>query len=1011
VSTASAGPLRTFAAVLIGTVVLTLLGQRTATPNAASSLGPSDAVSGHTPVVATVVWQQPAPDHGPGTITATGPAAALPSATAQAVVVRAPVNGVHDSLYRLARDTLDNPDRWPEIFALNEGAPQPGGHRLTVPSLIYPGEELRLPAGAHPYAPGSLTAPAQPAPASSPGSAPPTGSAHPPTSTTPPTSTPPAASSTTTPVPSTGARAPGTAASTPTAAPPAGSSAPPSGRQSGGLQLGTEIFLGLGLAAAISAALMLARYRYRRGYQPGSGRRDDLPVAPVVYQLRLAHLRATRPDPDDDLDGNVDEPDPTGREQTGPREPATPLIVTSRRPGADDLPDDAGAAAPRVGIRDGRDIALDLACTHGLGLVGDGTPAAARALLLALLAPPPPPRTHSTASAPARGATVLVPAADLAVLLGASRAGADLPDTVRVVTDLDAALDEAEAEILRRTREHQHHTNHDISNGTGIGSDSREPTWPPIAIVATPPDYAPQRLQAVLDNGATVGVLGVLLGQWRPGVTAYVTAYGRISATSPGLGEPLRGTRVFRLPEPDTADLLALLHRAQPEHHDRSSARDHLGTDATAHHTDAGTNADGVLELAALATGGATGGLEITGAPPARGPSPTIRTRTLPPPSRSTPPVQAPPSAGPRRHEDRARGTARPDTTHNTTNITTHADDHRQAGGPPRGEYTPAAASGPQTTDAGDTSAETTRPAAAPIGLAVLGPVRLHWHPGTASDPAGNSQEITAAVGPRQRELLVFLAVHRDGVTRDTLVAALWPDGRPDRPTNALNAILGRLRRALATATGGAVSDILIAGDGRYHLDPALVEVDLWHFADAVTAQRAATTEADRIAAYRRVVAAYDGKLAEGTNAEWLEAEADATRRDALDAVAALARAMVQHDPAQTLELLETARTRDPYNELLYRDIMRLQDRLGRHDAIGRTLTQLTKRLAEINDTPSHHAVELATRLQARHATAADPQGAPVSPGGSPRTGPASPRGPRVTHPAAGPHHGDAPHR
>jgi DNA-binding SARP family transcriptional activator len=556
---------------------------------------------------------------------------------------------------------------------------------------------------------------------------------------------------------------------------------------------------------------------------------------------------------------------------------------------------------------------------------------------------------------------------------------------------------------------------------------ARDAEWPPIVIVATPPGYAPQRLQAVLDNGATVGVLGVLLGQWRPGVTAYVTTDGRVSATSPGLGESLRGAQVFQLPEPDAADLLALLRLAQPpprypeprdpaasgrpgwQHHDEhpptmpathSQSRQGAGSASGDEHdpgewdeaiaspaTDLGYD-EGVLEV----TAPAHGGLEITGASPARRQS-HPRLTSAPPPARTRPPSDD------RRHEDHPRGAAIP----STADIT-------------NGQGVNGAAAG--TTERACETADETATTSAPVVLTVLGPVRVHWHsPGhsdAATDPSGAAHEITASLGPRQRELLAFLAVHRDGVTRDALVAALWPDGRPDRPTNALNAILGRLRRSLAAATDGAVSEILLAGDGRYRLDPAWIEVDLWYFQDAVAARRAATTDAERIAAYRRVVAAYGGKLAEGTEAEWLDVEADAIRRDAIDAVAALARAMVEHDPAQTLELLEAARTRDPYNELLYRDIMRLQDRLGRHDAISRTLTQLTKRLADINDKPSRQAVELATQLQNRHAALADTPAAPPPRGSS--TSPAATRGPRVehhraaraTHPTAGTRHSNA---
>ncbi|MGH3833939.1 MAG: AfsR/SARP family transcriptional regulator, partial [Pseudonocardiaceae bacterium] len=210
-------------------------------------------------------------------------------------------------------------------------------------------------------------------------------------------------------------------------------------------------------------------------------------------------------------------------------------------------------------------------------------------------------------------------------------------------------------------------------------------------------------------------------------------------------------------------------------------------------------------------------------------------------------------------------------------------------------------------------------------------------------------------------------ALHPDGVHRDPLVAALWRDSPPERPTNALNTALSRLRRALSQATGGAIGDLITIGEGRYQLDASLVEVDYWRFSDAVTARRAAGNDSERITAHQRIVDRYGGCLAEGMDTEWIDATRETTRRDAIDAVAALARALIDSDPQHTLDLLETAREFDPHNELLYRDIMRLQERLGHLDAIPRTLTLLTTRLAEIDETPTPQALGLATRLQQRH--------------------------------------------
>ncbi|GAA1020466.1 MULTISPECIES: bacterial transcriptional activator domain-containing protein [Amycolatopsis] len=156
----------------------------------------------------------------------------------------------------------------------------------------------------------------------------------------------------------------------------------------------------------------------------------------------------------------------------------------------------------------------------------------------------------------------------------------------------------------------------------------------------------------------------------------------------------------------------------------------------------------------------------------------------------------------------------------------------------------------------------------------------------------------------------------------------------------------------------------MLAEHGQYRLDPATVDVDFWRFASAVTARRAAATAQHRTDACEAIVTHYGGTLADGLDSEWLAAAREATRRDALDAVAALARARVADDPDYTLDLLETARAFDPHNELVYRDIMRLQHRLGRHDAISRTLTLLRTRLAELDTTPTTDTVALAQRLR-----------------------------------------------
>ncbi|MFD5089157.1 BTAD domain-containing putative transcriptional regulator [Amycolatopsis thailandensis] len=529
-------------------------------------------------------------------------------------------------------------------------------------------------------------------------------------------------------------------------------------------------------------------------------------------------------------------------------------------------------------------------------------------------------------------------------MLGRRATQDHLPSAVRVVADLDDALDAVEAETLVRA-------------SASRESEAVLGTWPPLVLVARPPAHH-QRLQAVLDNGAPFGVTGLLLGQWQPGVTCYIRQDGTISATGPGLGEALRGTRMFRLGDDDTAELLTLLREAEPDppvaHDDvvvaSPTTRPRI---VKAHPAGSDQTSPGALGL--LETGGSDASeveLEVTAAVTAPAPLDTeleilAPAHVRPPGVRLRPPASSGRSVPARLADDE----------------TEHRDESDTDEPVSTGEPAEPVAETPPTTTTGGGGEQDTSPAL--ITVTVLGDLRVHWHPEPGA--TGDAREITGTLQPRTKELLVLLALHPDGATRETLVSALWGQDPPARPTNALHTALSRMRSALAAATNGTVTDVVSASNGRYQLDPASVRSDYRRFAHAVAARRAAATDSARVDAYRDVVNSYGGPLAEGMSNEWIEPAREAIRRDAIDAVAALARALVDSDPQQTLDLLEVARAFDPHNELLYRDIMRLQERLGQLDAIPRTLTLLTTRLAEVDAAPTPQARGLAARLGQRH--------------------------------------------
>jgi DNA-binding SARP family transcriptional activator len=235
----------------------------------------------------------------------------------------------------------------------------------------------------------------------------------------------------------------------------------------------------------------------------------------------------------------------------------------------------------------------------------------------------------------------------------------------------------------------------------------------------------------------------------------------------------------------------------------------------------------------------------------------------------------------------------------------------------------------------------------------VLGPLRI----------TAKGHEIGTGLR-KARELLAFLAVHgASGATAEAVSEALWPGSPPGHGTSQRNIALRKARELLRRATGLTTPMWINLSAGRYRLDPALIDVDLWQFQPALEAARAAPDDQARLAACQQAVSYYRGPLADGAGYEWAEPYAETARRRALDAYARIAEILKPADPEQALAVLETALTHDPYNEYTYLQIMRLQAEAGRPDAVRRTLQLLEARLGELSITPGASTRQLAATL------------------------------------------------
>ncbi|MEV7006649.1 hypothetical protein [Streptosporangium sp. NPDC051022] len=157
-----------------------------------------------------------------------------------------------------------------------------------------------------------------------------------------------------------------------------------------------------------------------------------------------------------------------------------------------------------------------------------------------------------------------------------------------------------------------------------------------------------------------------------------------------------------------------------------------------------------------------------------------------------------------------------------------------------------------------------------------------------------------------QLNTLAYLALHPDGVTRDRLRTALWPDDAGKDLHNTLR----HLRVALVSATGYRAPDGRRApfinasttkDSAAYRIDPQLISVDLWDYRAALEQVKTASDPAVRLAALERAAELCRGELAPGLDAEWIEEYRYPLVRSQADVLSQLAELYEPDDPEHAM--------------------------------------------------------------------------------------------------------------
>jgi DNA-binding SARP family transcriptional activator/nucleoid-associated protein YgaU len=241
-----------------------------------------------------------------------------------------------------------------------------------------------------------------------------------------------------------------------------------------------------------------------------------------------------------------------------------------------------------------------------------------------------------------------------------------------------------------------------------------------------------------------------------------------------------------------------------------------------------------------------------------------------------------------------------------------------------------------------------------PLEIVCFGGPRV-LHAGRRIWPAG------AGGDAKPWEVLVLLATHpASGVAREAIVAALWPDDPEADANHRLRQLRYRLRACLDRCLPGFGADpIRIQPGGILSLDPALVRSDAQQFLELIEAARTTSGPA-AIPVYEQARALYAGDLLGAPEARkfaWVDDRpaSGVTLREAFRAhfhnlTMRLGQLYVEAERLEEAEsLYEELTTADAGDESLWRALFRVLGERGDRQGLARAERRMRRALQELD--------------------------------------------------------------
>jgi predicted ATPase/DNA-binding SARP family transcriptional activator len=231
-----------------------------------------------------------------------------------------------------------------------------------------------------------------------------------------------------------------------------------------------------------------------------------------------------------------------------------------------------------------------------------------------------------------------------------------------------------------------------------------------------------------------------------------------------------------------------------------------------------------------------------------------------------------------------------------------------------------------------------------------LGPLRVTLD--------GKPLDGVSRASARASEMLVFLASHPEGRTKEEVGVALWPDASTEQVKNSFHVTMHRLRKALGR------NDAVTSDGGRYRIDPRVS-----HIAASREFERDVTAalRGDDPPRLQAALAAYGGDFLQGEDVgEWCLPIRAHLRQLFLRGLFALGQRLEARGRyEEAADSYRRVTVREPFHEAAWRQLMVCRARIGLRSESLLLYRDLEQKLrTELETKPEPETMSLFRRLQ-----------------------------------------------